>query len=450
MLHNDQQNIWHDVHISYDGQHTHQAYTARSVHGGLLSQTAFTSLLQSSNMVHLLHITTSLDKILPSGELLPSGGCLVGSIYCTSLHQSPHGLRAHNLGSFIYRHEVERSLKSKGITDRSIHPLIIEVTVPPGIPRSCSGVDYLRLGKAHLLAFQQLEHKMPANDRASLQLRLVKNVAEARKFLRLCKEYIEGAQVPEETYFAELTRAVPYLPVLGYLYFEAIAEYLMLFSKDRLSLELATQGELNCWTYKEFVFRACPGLLKRFDLGTFNPSHLALLLVASELNAEHRLHIDTTDFIHSVQKRLSHLILARLFEHGQSDRVLNISRCSFAALAELAPHLLGHAVDREVRRVGEYGSFHYHFDTYKAEQVWRYWCDANVIFPFNGILPKGEVGLNPLHSGVTHKIYLGKPRWIDNVLYVDKGEPLPLKIVPRLLNPKHAFMGITQPKMAVT
>jgi hypothetical protein len=65
-----------------------------------------------------------------------------------------------------------------------------------------------------------------------------------------------------------------------------------------------------------------------------------------------------------------------------------------------------------------------------------------IAVPFNGILPKGEIGINPACTGIRYKIHRGKSYYIGSELHVEPAEELAIQIPPHLIHPRRSFMGI--------
>lgn len=422
-----------------DAQRWHQHFRD-APHKRLLKSNAFFDLLKSSQTVRLLHITSNFDAVLQQKKLFSSSGCLIGSIYCVPLFSTAQGLRVHNLGAYIFDHEVRRCLASRG-ANRSVEGLIVEIEIPTSIPRTLTGVNYLRLGDVHLRTYRQSAHLMPDSLRKELQNNVTRKILTAQPFLRMCREVMENeGSIDEEHFFKLLTQTIQAFPILGYLYFEAVTEYIMLFSVDDYSLYLHQKGELNCWGYKEFIFRIKPQLLQNFNLACFAPTPMEIHSTVAELCAEGRLRISADALISHTKRRLSFLV-------GECLAGLP-SVPSFDALAQEAAPLLGHVIDREVRDVNRYGDFHFLFDSHKARQAWEYWRQSNCIIPFNGTLPKGEVGVNPTHSKLAYKIYQASPKRIAGDLYMEPKKELDVSIMSSLIHPSKAFMGI-KPKGSI-
>ena len=134
--------------------------------GALLRDNALFQSLGREGKLHLLHVTHALEQISEHGVLYPSGGCLVGSIYCAPLFPERSGLRMHNLGHYILSKEAPTSLAKLGDPSRAPTPLIFEIDVPRHAYQGLAGVDYLRLGTIHLQIYSHLEYLL-SQERAS-------------------------------------------------------------------------------------------------------------------------------------------------------------------------------------------------------------------------------------------------------------------------------------------
>jgi hypothetical protein len=425
--------IWHRSHRNYtDPYNSFADYVKRSPYRSVVTDSKFVRAMKEDSSITLLHLTTSLDKLLESGEIMASGGCMVGSFYCAMTHPINGAYRPHNLGSYIYEHEVRRTLESKCLTNKVMSPLLIELQLPA--QRAVRGVSYLDLGFVHLKVLGAL-NASPTLKAEALQATL--------NMMSFMHKYLMDNGITDSDFYENLVYATSKFPMLGYIYFEAITEYIMLFSQDEQSIKMASRGEVNCWAYKDFVFHIQPHLLGRFDLGTFQPPLPQIRQAISELTEKKLLVVDAEDLVKTVRKRIVSLIRTCLL--SDSDGHILHPGASFEDVAMAVPHMLGHAVDRAMRNP-YYGDFHYAFDQLKAEQVWRYWNDNNILLPFNGIMPKGEIGINPASKKYKYRVYLAKPKRYNGELYFEKGDEIKLNIVPKMIHPRHALMGITSTK----
>ena len=75
---------------------------------------------------------------------------------------------------------------------------------------------------------------------------------------------------------------------------------------------------------------------------------------------------------------------------------------NFNNLLDCTSPLVGHLIHRELRNFGRYPSLYFYFDQTKALQIWNYWNHMDIVIPFNGILPKGEIGINPAYPDLQY------------------------------------------------
>jgi hypothetical protein len=445
---------WADAHVFFDTAPSHapaghpgdplaeqtRAWAKRltddTPNGHLLGSNALFDSLRDGRTLHLLHVTNALEQITESGVLHPSGGCLVGSIYCTPLAATDSGLRMHNLGAYILGREAPAFAAQAGAAaaGRTPVPLIFEVQLPPQAYRGLAGVDYLRLGSIHLRIYSRLEYLLSKAERHRLRESVVSRTKNSTAFLSLAAAVAyEGAQVEPDCFLQLLHETVPRLPILGYVYFEALAEYLMLHSTSPRTRRLAGAGEFNNWLYKEMIFGTSPDTARKFDLAAFRPAPRALDGLLRRVDC-------TVDPAHAriyLTERISHLVVARLFAREQASQAWHHRRWEFDSLARQLGPLLGHLIHRELRGYGRYPDFYFYYDQHKALQAWNYWNHMDIVVPFNGTFPKGEVGINPAYPDLRYRIWRADQ---DSSGLLHPAEELPLTIAPRLVDIKHTLM----------
>ncbi|MEV1091613.1 hypothetical protein [Streptomyces microflavus] len=401
--------------------------------GGLLTSNAVFQTLGEDSKVHLLHVTHAFDRIVRAGELHPSGGCLVGSVYCAPLFQEANGLRPHNLASYILDKEAPATLRHGSAPGQGPTALVIEVTMPPRTPRELAGLDYLRLGLIHLHNYDHLEYLLSREEQYRLRETVVERVRGAMGFLSLAAAVTYRGHSAGKEFSHLLDSALRQLPVLGYIYFEALSEYLMLFSQSPHTRRLAERGEFNNWLYKKLLFGSLPGTPGTFDLSQFRP-HLNDL-------RELLIRIDPTlDPAHArnfLTERISYLTASSLFTPGGVPGAWHRARWDFLSVKEEFGPLMGHLIHRGLRSFRRYPDFYFFFDQYKALQAWSYWNHMDIAVPFNGTMPKGEVGINPAYPDLRYTVWRAES---DDRGRLHPVEELPLRIAPRLVDTKHTLM----------
>ncbi|MFI6055895.1 hypothetical protein ACIBCO_38200 [Streptomyces violascens] len=346
--------------------------------GWLLQHNAMTEALASGRPMYLLHTTRDIAAIRTSGELHVSTGCLVGALYCSPLAIERGGLRPHNLGAYL--------LHTKPTTT----PLIFEVT--PDAPIPPKGVDYLHLGSIHLRTYLRYRSFLAPAENDHLDRTLMIGMRATAVFLDTALRNAAGRATAAPEFIDQLAAAVPALPFLGYLYFEVLSEYLMLHSATPETKAYALAGELNNWLYKRLAFAAVDGMEQLFDLARFHPDHHRLVQLID--GVEPALGPGVAEY---VRRRLSHLFARTALHPSQDVAAFSFQGADLSTLREAAPGLIGQTIFREIRYMPRYRQLYHCFEKAKALEAWAFWNVEGIPTPFNGILPKGELGIHPVY-----------------------------------------------------
>ncbi|RJR24753.1 hypothetical protein C4578_02430 [Candidatus Microgenomates bacterium] len=408
--------------------------------GSLLLKNSFFDDLRTKDRVYLAHVTPNFHNIRENHILYPSAGCLVGSIYCTPLSKIDGKLRMHNLGEFIFNREMPLFAK---FTDKErrepLEILVFEVELPETSKNNLVGVDYLRLGDIHFNTHKDLEYLLSPDERFELQEICVNRIRRAFNYLCTCNRICHSNTKMDDVEFLKMfIEAINSLPILGYFYFEALAEYIMLYQDNEEARKFSSLGEYYSPSYKEMVFYLCPHLSKNFSLREFKPT---LEEVAGYINKKGIINnFDRNKMLRYLAKRLAFLTNARLFSRDAKLMNWECLRWDFEELSREMKPLLGHLIHRELRTFGRYPYFYFYYDQYKALEIWNYWNHMNIAIPFNGIIPKGEVGINPAHPNLCYRTYSTKVIRENGYMYLDLKKELELEIVPKLVDPKFISM----------
>lgn len=445
----DSYRLWADTHVFFDAPpqvRTSQEplpeqasrwcdrLTHDTPNGLLLTRNSLFDVVRPGRVVPLLHVTHAMERISDQGALYPSGGCMVGCLYGTPLTPVDDGYRMHNLGEYVLCREAPEFVKRIGGAAGQPTPLVIEVTIPPDAYHGLAGIDYLRLGEIHLQIFLHLEYLLSCQERNRLRETIVRRIKNSTPFLRLCTQMVrDGSVVGPEMFFRLLDQAIPRLPILGYLYFEAVAEYVMLHSTTTQTRLLMDRGELNNWLYKRILFTGFPEMAGGFDLSKFRPSQPDLARLLADADPT----LDTTHAMSYLAERLTFLVNARLFGSPLVPEVWHHTRWEFDELRQRVGPLMGHLIHRELRTFGRYPDFYFYYDQYKALQAWNYWNHMDIVTPFNGTIPKGEIGVNPAYPDLRYRILSAE---LDDRHLLRPVEELELTIVPRLVDIKYTLM----------
>jgi len=445
---------WADAHVFY-GMYEHNISRSNSKivkdefewrkellnntpNGKLLTNNSFFDDLRSRDKIYLAHVTPNIRNIVEGRILYPSAGCLVGSVYCTPLSEVKGKLRMHNLGEYIFNKELPFFSKLKDIND-TLNMVLFEIYLPETSKNNLIGIDYLRLGDIHFNTYKALEYLLSPEERHKLEEVCINRMRRAFNYLCMAnKKYHSNINSDDNNFMEQFIQAIEYLPILGYFYFETLTEYIMLFQNNEIVNKFKALGEYYSPSYKDLVFDLCPHLTKNFGLGDFKPT----IQDAIDYVRQQKIITDFDDkhFLNYLVRRLSFLTNARLF--SENSKLINWEklRWDFDTLVETCKPLLGHLIHRELRTFGRYPYFYFYFDQHKALEIWNYWNHMNIAIPFNGIIPKGEVGINPAHPSLEYKTYSTKIVHDSGHLFLEPIKELGLDVVPKLVDPKFATM----------
>ncbi|MFC1403199.1 MULTISPECIES: hypothetical protein [Streptacidiphilus] len=378
--------------------------------GWLIRSNAMTEMLVSGKPMHLLHTTRSIDAIRASRQLHVSTGCLVGALYCSPLTSQRGRLRPHNLGAYLLR------------TKPSFTPMIFEVT--PDAPVQPKGIDYLHLGTIHLRTYQRYQSFLTPAENRQLARAVPARVRAAAPFLDLALLNAVGRATAAGDFIDQLADAVAHVPFLGYLYFEVLSEYLMLHSTSPETRACAQAGELNNWLYKRLAFAAVDTMDALFDLARFSPRHHRLVQLIERI--EPSLASGAAEY---VRGRLSHLFARTALDPSQDAAAVTFQDVELSTLQNAAPGLIGQVTFREIRYMDRYPQLYHCFEKAKALEAWDYWNSEGIPTPFNGILPKGEIGINPVYPRSTVRAWTAE---LDDKGYLHPADEIAADFAPHL------------------
>lgn len=408
--------------------------------GKLLTANSFFSDLKKSEKIYLNHITYNLNKIIESGSIYASGGCLIGSVYCTPLTMTPKGLRLHNLGQYIYHKEAPAG---NGPMNKPPNTLVFEIALSKNENNNLIGIDYLRLGNIHFSIFDKLQYLLSNEERFNIKRAILSRIKRSLSFLSLTNNiYFNGSinkNIHDKQKYLDLfVETVGDLPFLGYLYFETISEYLMLYQNSDLAKKYLELGEFYNEPYKELVYRCKPRLIKNFTLRDFQPRVEETFKQIKRISCLRNPNLNL--YINFLFDRLVFHTNSKIFSDLSKPLIWQDISWNFEKIAGFFKPLVGHLIHRELRSFGRYPDFYFYFDQLKALEIWNYWNHMNIAIPFNGIIPKGEVGINPAYSDLKYKVYQGKIVSRNNMDFVEPVKELKIEFTPRLVDLKFTFM----------
>lgn len=405
-----------------------------SPNGSLYYNSGFLQDLAKEKKIYLGHITYRLKDILKSGTIYSSGGCLVGSTYCFPFtKESASKFRFHNLGEYIFQEEAS------GRNGKKPDVILFEIDLSTKTHGNLLGINYLKLGDIHYDLFEELKYLLSSNELFNLKRTVENNIVQSLPFLKLCiKAWSAQISIESETFFRALNETVPRLSVLGYIYFESIAEYLMLYSDSIDAKKYFQRKEAYNVPYKRLLYDFYPDYKNNFRLSDFNPlfqnvcDYIKKKGFISNFRKDH--------FSDYISKKIVSLVNDVLVSAGQHKNVIKNKTWSTERMSELFKPLMGHLIHRELRSFGRFPDFYFYYDQLKALQIWNFWNHMGIIVPFNGVFPKAEIGINPANQELSFRAFRCRNYKKDGFLFAEPIEELQLHFVPKLVELKHTLM----------
>lgn len=385
-----------------------------------------------SGKIYLAHITKSFKAIEEGGKILSSSGCLVGSVYCTPVVQEGGDLRLHNLGSYILSREAPKFSQA----GQEVALLLIELELPHSTTVHPAGVDYLKLGMVHYSVFSELSYLLSRREFEELKNATIDAIRGANTLLSVVHGFTAESIAENFKKFYKLYQETTvHLPILGYFLFETLCEYIALYQHGEEVERHREIGEIYCTNFKNLTFSLCPDLTRAFNLGTFRPDLEMVIKYLKTINViqANNEHL----FIGHLVRRLQYFMNSRFLQFPEGNKAQdklfwrNVE-WDFAYLEHGAAPLLGHTIHRLLRNMHRYPNFYFYFDQYKALQAWNYWNHAQIALPYNAVLPKGEIGINPAYPELKYRIFKTSTAQKNGHTYVTREKELPFIIEPRL------------------
>jgi hypothetical protein len=328
--------------------------------------------------------------------------------------------------------ENEAPRRSRASTTTHFVPIIIEGELPPAARDNLLGVDYLRLGDIQLNIYRTLEYLMFPDERQELEEDVMRRIRTSISFLGSCQSDLRQAKAKSpRAFLSACADAIQLLPILGYFYFEALVEFILCHQACARSAFFHERDELYNANYKTLAYDLCPTLADNFDLAKFAPSPDQLM---AYVNARPDWKLDSTQMVEYLADRLAFLVCARLIPDAV-DLDLRKIEWRFDRVTEIMGPLVGHLIHRLLRTFHRSQLAYFFYDQSKAMQAWNYWNQNGIAVTFNGIIPKGEVGINPAFP-LAWKFYRGR---YENGA-VEKLMWLNLAVQPKLVDKKYTFM----------
>ncbi|MHA7820263.1 MAG: hypothetical protein ACX930_11510 [Erythrobacter sp.] len=390
----------------------------------------------------LAHVTLAQDKIVSEGTIYPSAGCLVGSLYCVPIEQEGDRLRLHNLGAYYYLREA-RDLAPDADTEPSI--LVAKVRRKKPEQSGIEGVNYLRMGEVHYNCIER--HEDLDFDLSGVKPKVLDGLTNAEDFL--VRTVAEINEPPNSTaqdieYLDQASDVINRgnMPFFGYALFEALSVCLMLYQTDDESVRSRERGEFNNWNYKDLSYEILDVSSDSFRLSNFHPDWNEIF---QRIERTHWMELGVDRFACLVAARarryIAHNSLVDYFSFDGLKRRVG-TKLTWEDAEKVARPLLGHTAHRLIRNVepDKYADMFRWFEEDKAKMVWGYWNTKKVTLPFNGVIPKGEMGINPVSPELTIEFYSTSVTTEGRDVFVELDEKLDLKMARNLGSLRHTFM----------
>lgn len=349
--------------------------------------------------------------------LYPSGGCLVGAVYCSPLYSmGKDKYRMHNLGSYMYHKELPAAILSKKkllFDDKcEIKGLIISMNILDSNLKPI-GINYLKLGLVHFNMFKKFEYLLSSSERISITHQANLEVNRLKSFVN------DRSKFDDNEYFKKFLFEITHSHILGYIYFEAIYNYITEKQDCEISSEYKKKyKEVYNWNAKNLMFKTNPDFASSFRLKDFKSDiHLIYKYIKE---GEFISKLDSVVFLKEIRELIDSYI--DLFLKGNKY-----------------DHMRGHIYHRLIRKDERYEDFYLYFDVYKALEIWNYWAKKNGLLPYNSINKKGEVGINPalmLKEKLSYEVFEAiNFKEEDNITTLEKGDKIDIKISTRMIDP---------------
>lgn len=444
-VHNKTKNLWEKVHVDYSfgklsifSEDSNIGFIKKVCDRHLINIDLYINNFEIQNIlnnkeIYLAHFPKNIQDIINSGKVFSSAGCLVGSIYCTQVIKNGSAMFLSDLGSYLANYEIPKSLKSvNGAQEKPKECILFSIKKED--TNNLFGINYLDLGELHYEVFQSLSYLLSRQELAYLETEIVSKAQKIKNIQRIAS-YLKQDKKSINMFFDTYSASVKHIPLLGYILFEGITLYVSLCAQDDYSKTTRSKGFIPNKIYKMIIFESRKNLYKNFSLASLDFNYKDLKELIFLLNEKEDTRINFNHFIYFLAdfciEAISKYLIPEDYVGIESLRDVHGSQ----------KKIIGHTVHRLLRGMTRNQDFYFYFEQSKALSVWNFWNKEHVQIPFNGIIPKGEFGINPADPTKEINVYVADLEYVDdqqvNVLVRKR---IDCAVIPRLVDLKHSFM----------
>lgn len=358
--------------------------------GSIYLKNDFLNNIKKRQEIILVHITFSYEEIIKSGYLYPSVGCLGATIFSSPLTSDR---KLSNLTKYFLQKKIPRIQKERSIKKNpSLIGIRIKDSTVASVNIQSNLFNYLLIGETQYNVYESMKCSYESDIDKGVFLKFEKEIyqeiLDTKKFLDICNEYSLNT-VSDDDFFKIFHHAQRKMSILNHVLFEVLSEYVLLHQTDIVSSHLLESGQLNNFNFKDLIYSLRPSLLKGFDLSKFDVSIEEIMDVIQLMDKSRNLFskFDKSHFLDFMKWRIAQYVRLKILQEKYIDpgNMLDANRS-----------VLGHVIHRRIGDLKFMDSYVYRYDSMRARTVWENWSKNNVQFVENAILPKGEVGINPL------------------------------------------------------
>lgn len=256
----------------------------------LLRKNAVFDMLQAAGPIYLSHQTKYVEEISASGVVRRGGGCLASVLYTTPLYGS-EGSVHDNFFSLVLSHQSQ--------SEKDAMSELIAV-VPNNLNGTLYGMNYLRAGTL-LARIAAQSDVIEAGTREKTRL-LAGTLVTSSDF-----QAFNTSHDINDAYKA-LHNLASNQPFFAHLYYESLAQVVMLSSRDQLTEDLAQKGQFNACSFYDLLFAYGAPEGDRYDTSRFSPDYTGAERMLQRMNDDGKTIISIEDTLRTTLRNMREFI----------------------------------------------------------------------------------------------------------------------------------------------